>query len=137
MPASSLALVRALGGESVDNQEFIVVPEAPCVPAYVVANARPLKDETGAIRGALTVLRNITEHKRAHQSLVDSEQMAQAIINTALDAFVQTDEAGVILMTSVSARRAGDSKRRCCTGTAARFSPRCLLRSCAAAKATS
>jgi PAS domain S-box-containing protein len=97
MPASSLALVRALGGESVDDQEFIVVPEAPCVPAYVVANARPLKDESGAIRGALTVLRNITEHKRAHQSLVDSEQMAQAIINTALDAFVQTDEAGTIL----------------------------------------
>ena len=97
MPASSLALARALGGESVDDQEFIVVSEAPCVPAYVVANARPLKDETGAICGALTVLRNITEHKRAHQSLVDSEQMAQAIINTALDAFVQTDEAGVIL----------------------------------------
>src|SRR6266851_2048640 len=97
MPASRLALVRALGGESVDDQELFVVPEAPCVPAYVVANARPLRDETGAIRGALTVLRNITEHKRAHQSLVDSEQMAQAIINTALDAFVQTDEAGVIL----------------------------------------
>ena len=97
MPAARLALVRALGGESVDDQEFIVVPEAPCVPANVVANARPLKDETGAIRGALTVLRNITEHKRAHQSLVDSQQMAQAIINTALDAFVQTDEAGVIL----------------------------------------
>jgi methyl-accepting chemotaxis protein len=29
---------------------------------------------------------------RAHQALVDSEQMAQAIIRTALDAFVQTDE---------------------------------------------
>ena len=28
---------------------------------------------------------------RAHQALVDSEQMAQAIIRTALDAFVQTD----------------------------------------------
>jgi PAS domain S-box-containing protein len=97
MPASSLALMRALGGESVDDQEFIVVPEAPCIPAYVIANARPLKDESGAIRGALTVLRNVTEHRRAHQSLVDSQQMAQAIINTALDAFVQTDEAGTIL----------------------------------------
>jgi PAS domain S-box-containing protein len=97
MPASSLALARALGGESVDDQEFIVVQDAASVPAYVVANARPLKDESGAICGALTVLRNITEHKRAHQSLVDSEQMAQAIIKTALDAFVQTDEAGIIL----------------------------------------
>jgi PAS domain S-box-containing protein len=34
---------------------------------------------------------------RAHQALVDSEQMAQAIIRTALDAFVQTDETGVVL----------------------------------------
>jgi PAS domain S-box-containing protein len=34
---------------------------------------------------------------RAHQALVDSEQMAQAIIRTALDAFVQTDETGIVL----------------------------------------
>jgi PAS domain S-box-containing protein len=97
MPPSSLALARALRGESVDDQEFIVEPEYPCIPAYIVANARPLRDESGALRGAVTVLRNVTDQKRAHQSLVDSEQMAQAIINTALDAFVQTDEAGVIL----------------------------------------
>ena len=38
-----------------------------------------------------------TEQKRAHQSLVDSEKMAQAIVKTALDAFVQTDEGGIIL----------------------------------------
>src|SRR6266566_4074204 len=97
MPASNLALVRALNGESVDDQEYIVVPEAPCVAANIMANARPLKDESGALRGAVTVLRNITEQKRAHQSLVDSEQMAQAIINTAIDAFIQLDESGVIL----------------------------------------
>ena len=35
--------------------------------------------------------------EQAHQALVDSEQMAQAIIRTALDAFVQTDETGVVL----------------------------------------
>jgi PAS domain S-box-containing protein len=39
----------------------------------------------------------VTEQKRAHQALVDSEQMAQSIINSSLDAFVQTDENGVIL----------------------------------------
>ena len=97
MPASNLALVRALNGENVDDQEYIVVPEAPCVAANIIANARPLKDESGALRGAVTVLRNVTEQKRAHQSLVDSEQMAQAIIKTALDAFIQTDDSGVIL----------------------------------------
>ena len=62
-----------------------------------MANARPLRDEIGKLRGAVTVLRDVTEQRRAHQALVDSEQMAQAIIRTALDAFVQTDENGVIL----------------------------------------
>jgi len=97
LPFTSLALMRALQGESVDDQELIVAPEPPCVPAHIVANARPLRDDLGNLRGAVTVLRNVTEQKRAHQSLVDSQQMAQAIINTALDAFVQVDDAGVIL----------------------------------------
>ena len=96
MPVSSSALARALRGESVDDLDFIVVPEDLGVPLFIVANARPLKDEFGNLRGAVTVLRNVTEHKRAHQSLVDSEQMAQAIVNTALDAFVQIDDTGTI-----------------------------------------
>jgi len=61
----------------------------PSLRRNIIANARPLKDENGALRGAVTVLRNVTEQKRAHRSLVDSEQMAQAIINTAIDAFIQ------------------------------------------------
>jgi PAS domain S-box-containing protein len=34
---------------------------------------------------------------QAHRALVDSEQLAQAIIRTALDAFVQADETGIVL----------------------------------------
>ena len=97
LPLSSSALARALRGESVDDQEFIVRSEASRVPAYIVANARPLRDETGRQRGAVTVFRNVTEHRQAHQSLIDSEQLAQAIVKTALDAFVQIDETGIIL----------------------------------------
>ena len=97
LPASSSALARALRGECVDDMEFVVQPEAPYVPACIVANARPLRDESGRLRGAVTVFRNITEQRQAHQSLVDSEQLAQAIVKTALDAFMQMDEAGTIL----------------------------------------
>ena len=97
LPLWSSALARALRGESVDDLEFIVQPEGTSVPAYMVANARPLRDEAGKLRGAVTVFHNITEHRQAHQSLVDSEQMAQAIVKTALDAFIQTDETGIVL----------------------------------------
>ncbi|MGB8401904.1 PAS domain S-box protein [Bradyrhizobium sp.] len=97
LPVSSSPLMRALRGENVDDFELVVQFEEPGVRAYIVANARPLRDELGTLRGAVTVLRDTTEQRRAHQALVDSEQMAQAIIKTALDAFVQTNDKGVVL----------------------------------------
>jgi PAS domain S-box-containing protein len=41
--------------------------------------------------------RDITEHKQAAEALADSERAARGIIDTALDAFVQMDEAGTIV----------------------------------------
>jgi len=95
LPIPDSALARALRGESVDDFE-LVVESGHGARVNMVANARPLRD-LGNLRGAVTVLRDVTEQKRAHQALVDSEQMAQSIINSSLDAFVQTDENGVIL----------------------------------------
>jgi PAS domain S-box-containing protein len=97
MPIPDSPLARALRGENVDDFELAVQPEAPAARAHVVANARPLRDERGKLRGAVTILRDVTGQRRAHQALVDSEKMAQAIIKSSLDAFVQTDEDGVIM----------------------------------------
>ena len=97
LPIPDLPLARALRGEHVDDFELMVQPEGSCAKAHIVANARPLRDERGRLCGAVTVLRDVTEQKRALQALVDSEQMAQTIVSTALDAFVQTDENGVVL----------------------------------------
>src|SRR4029079_17176295 len=93
IPDSPLA--RALRGESVDDFE-LVVESGSGARVNIVANARPLRD-LGKLRGAVTVLRDVTEQKRAHQALVDSEQMAQSIVRSSLDAFVQTNQDGVIL----------------------------------------
>jgi len=41
--------------------------------------------------------RGKTEQERAYQALADRERMAQAIVESALDAFVQTNESCVIL----------------------------------------
>jgi PAS domain S-box-containing protein len=118
LPIPDSPLARALRGENVDDFELVVQPEQSGGRAFssdggpgsrqenasrqesrawIVANARPLRDARGQLCGALTVLRDVTEQKRAHQALVDSEQMAQSIINSSLDAFVQTDENGSIL----------------------------------------
>jgi PAS domain S-box-containing protein len=113
LPIPDSPLARALRGESVDDFELVVQPEQSGGRAFsgsrqenasrqesrawIVANARPLRDTRGQLCGALTVLRDVTEQKQAHQALVESEQMAQSIAMTALDAFVQTDENGLIL----------------------------------------
>jgi PAS domain S-box-containing protein len=45
----------------------------------------------------VVVVHDITESKKAQEALRESEQLAHGIIDTALDAFVQMDEAGGIL----------------------------------------
>jgi PAS domain S-box-containing protein len=117
LPIPDSPLARALRGENVDDFELVVqagshsnLVYADCVDlsavenatkqesrAWFVANARPLRDGHGRLCGAVTVLRDVTEQKRAEQAQADSEQMAQTIVRTALDAFVQTDEGGFIL----------------------------------------
>lgn len=96
-PAESSPLTRALHGEDIDDMEFVVEARATGVRENVAATARPLRDEAGALCGAVAVVRNVTGQTRAYQALIDSEQMAQSIVDSALDAFVQTDESCVIL----------------------------------------
>ena len=95
LPIPDSPLARAMDGESVDDFE-LVVETGSGTRVSIVANARPLRD-LGNLRGAVTVLRDVTEQKRVHQALVDSEQMAQSIVQSALDAFVQTDQNGYIV----------------------------------------
>jgi PAS domain S-box-containing protein len=57
----------------------------------------PVKSPSGAIIGAAEVGRDITARKEARLALLESEQMARGIIDTALDAFFQMDETGTIL----------------------------------------
>ncbi|MGH6675458.1 MAG: PAS domain S-box protein, partial [Xanthobacteraceae bacterium] len=62
--------------------------------ASVVINA--LHDETGALIGFAKVTRDFTERRTAEQALIESERLARGIVDTALDAFIQMDERGLI-----------------------------------------
>jgi PAS domain S-box-containing protein len=63
----------------------------------------PLKSRSGAIIGAAKVARDNDARIAEQKALLESEQMAQAIIESSLDAFVQLDEEGAILRWSSKA----------------------------------
>ena len=96
LPFDEAPLLRALRGETVENFEFVVRPHATDRSAYLIANGRPLRDDNGVLQGVVMVYHDVTLTKKAERELRESERMARAIIDTALDAFVQIDPAGNI-----------------------------------------
>jgi len=95
LPSQS-PLLRAYQGETIVNFEFLVQPISSSRRSYLIANGRPLRSETGDIQGAVMVYHDITQTKKAEEALRRSEQMARAIVDTALDAFVQIDALATI-----------------------------------------
>jgi PAS domain S-box-containing protein len=75
---------RDLFGVRKDGSEF---------PVEVALN--PIETRDGLL--VLSAVADITERKRTQQAMRDSEAMARGIVETALDAFVQMDERGVIM----------------------------------------
>lgn len=64
---------RAIRGEDVDDAEMFLRPVHGGPGIWVSANARPLRDQSGGIRGGVVVFRDITERKRAEEGLRASE----------------------------------------------------------------
>jgi PAS domain S-box-containing protein len=85
-PVEEAPLLRALKGEIIRNQEEIIRTPASGELRYRQVNAAPVKDTNGDIIGSVSVIRDITERKRAeeelryHANLVDN--ISDAIIST-------------------------------------------------------
>ena len=68
-PAGELPFAQAIRGEASDDVEiFIRNPKVP-EGVYVDVTGRPLHDESGALRGGVTVFRDVTDRKRAEEAL--------------------------------------------------------------------
>ena len=63
----------------------------------------PIRSSSGVIVGAAKIARDNATRMREQAALLQSEQMAQAIIESSLDAFVQLNEKGTILRWSLKA----------------------------------
>jgi PAS domain S-box-containing protein len=95
-PSEQTALMRAIGGEAIDHLELVAQHRGAAGRFHFIVNGRPLRGEAGEIQGAVMVYHDVTQNRKAEDALRESEQMARAIIDTALDAFIQIDGAGAI-----------------------------------------
>jgi len=86
----SAELARIARGERVRHYETIRVGRDGR-PIIVSLSISPLRSPSGALVGASKIARDITERKNAEDALLESEEMARGIIETALDAFIQMD----------------------------------------------
>ncbi|MDI4237696.1 PAS domain S-box protein [Bradyrhizobium sp. Arg237L] len=89
-------VVRRIGwGETIANNETVRLRKDG-TPVEVSLSISPIKSASGAIIGICKTARDMTESRKAQENLRESEQLARGIINSALDAFVQIDQKGVI-----------------------------------------
>ena len=83
--AADLPSTRAMHGEEVNDVEMFIRPAAGAEGFWASANARPLRDESGALRGGVVVFRDITERKRAETELLRSRERFELAVRGSQD----------------------------------------------------
>jgi two-component system cell cycle sensor histidine kinase/response regulator CckA len=91
-PLDESPVLRALQGDPVANQEEIVRTPASGELRYRQVNSTPVRDALGSVIGAVSVVRDITEHKKAD---AERDRLATAI-EQAAETVVITDAQGSI-----------------------------------------
>ena len=89
-------IIRRIGwGEAIERNETVRWRKDG-TPVEVSLSMSPIKAASGAIIGISKTARDMTESQQAQETLRESEQLARGIINSAIDAFVQVDQRGII-----------------------------------------
>jgi PAS domain S-box-containing protein len=76
---------RAFRGEQADDVEMFICPAAGGEGIYASANARPLRGESGELRGSVVVFRDISERKRAEEELLRSRERFELAVRGSQD----------------------------------------------------
>jgi signal transduction histidine kinase/CheY-like chemotaxis protein/HAMP domain-containing protein len=77
-PTDQLPFVRAIHGEAVDGAEIYVRHTGSAQSSWTSVTARPLRQDDGAIRGGIMVLRDVTAAKRTAEALELAKHEAEA-----------------------------------------------------------
>jgi len=81
-PPESLPLTRALRGESTDSIELYINRDDLDDGVWLSVTGRPMRDESGNIRGGVVVFRNTTLQKRAEEALRQSQARYMSLVES-------------------------------------------------------
>jgi len=76
-PVDQLPILRAIRGESVDEVEIYVRPAGAAEATWVSFTARPLRENSGTVRGGVVVFRDVTASKRVAEALKVAKKQAE------------------------------------------------------------
>ena len=86
-PVTAAPPLRALAGEIIRGEDEIVRTPGTGELRHRQVSAAPVRDANGGIIGSISVVRDVTEHKRAEAALVRSEEQYRSLFSTLIEGF--------------------------------------------------
>ena len=83
--AAELPLIRALGGERVDDVEMYVRNGRTPAGVHLSCSACSLRDEKGHVRGATVIFHDITQRRAQQTQLLEGERQKRAMLDNIPD----------------------------------------------------
>jgi len=94
VPVAQWPVSRALRGETVVGQEYVLRDRNTGQQWVSSYNAAPIRDEAGAITGAVTVARDITQQRREREEREVLHRQYMDLVNNSPDAIGRLDPEG-------------------------------------------
>ena len=112
VPMEDLPLVRAMGGEAIDEMELFIRNDRRPEGVFISVSGRPLKETSDGQGGGVIVFRDITAQKRAQADLARSveelrkqSELMETTFDSISDGIVVADAAGNFLYINPAAER--------------------------------